>query len=169
MDIFARYLVDAFSQVYQYNYSGDLVRKVELPGIGTSSGFNGKETKKNYIFHSQIITHLEIYILSILQMVNIVFIGNLKLNSILIYIHQNKFFESKDGTKVPMIITHKGYSLNGKNPTILYGYGGFNISRTPGFSVTNAVWMDLGGVYAVPNIRGEENMEKNGIIQNKTK
>ena len=65
------------------------------------------------------------------------------------------FFESKDGTKVPMIITHKkGLEMNGENPTILYGYGGFNISLTPSFSILNAVWMEQGGIYAVPNLRG---------------
>src|SRR5690606_21911606 len=65
------------------------------------------------------------------------------------------FYHSKDGTKVPMIITHKkGIELNGQNPTILYGYGGFNISLTPSFSIANAVWLENGGVYAVPNLRG---------------
>ena len=65
------------------------------------------------------------------------------------------FYNSKDGTKIPMIITHKkGIKLNGKNPTILYGYGGFNISLNPSFSITNAVWMEQGGIYAVPSLRG---------------
>ena len=71
------------------------------------------------------------------------------------YISNQVFYESKDGTKVPMIITHKKeVELNGKNPTILYGYGGFNISLNPGFSIANAVWMEQGGIYAVPNLRG---------------
>ncbi len=70
------------------------------------------------------------------------------------YESKQVFFNSRDGTKIPMIITHKkGVVLDGKNPTILYGYGGFDISLTPAFSITNAVWMELGGIYAVPNIR----------------
>ena len=71
------------------------------------------------------------------------------------YESKQVFYNSKDGTKVPMMITYKkGIKLNGKNPTLLYGYGGFNISLMPTFSVANAVWMELGGVYAVPNLRG---------------
>ena len=71
------------------------------------------------------------------------------------FVSEQVFYESKDGTKVPMIITHKkGIKLNGKNPTILYGYGGFNVSLTPRFSIANAVWFENGGVYAVPNLRG---------------
>jgi len=71
------------------------------------------------------------------------------------YESKQVFYTSKDGTKIPMIITHKkGLKLTGKNPTILYGYGGFNISLTPSFSIVNAVWMEQGGIYAVPNLRG---------------
>lgn len=71
------------------------------------------------------------------------------------FVSKQVFYRSKDSTRVPMIITHKkGLELNGKNPTLLYGYGGFNISLTPGFSTSNAVWLEQGGVYAVPNIRG---------------
>ena len=81
------------------------------------------------------------------------------------YESKQVFYKSKDGTKIPMIITFKkGTELNGKNPTILYGYGGFNISQTPRFRVTNSVWLEQGGIYAVPNIRGGESMEENGIM-----
>ena len=153
---FARYLVDAFSQVYQYNYSGDLIREVELPGIGTSSGFYGeRDQEKLYFSFSNYYTPENLYYYDPVNgEYNIFWKPEIEFNPDL-YSSKQVFFESKDGTKVPMIITHKkDIVLDGKNPTILYGYGGFNISRIPGFSVTNAVWMELGGVYAVPNIRG---------------
>ena len=153
---FARYLVDAFSQVYQYNYSGDLVRKVDLPGIGTSSGFYGERDQEElYFSFSNYYTPGNLYSFNPTNgEYNIYWKPEIEFNSDL-YTSKQVFYKSKDGTKVPMIITHKkDIVLDGKNPTILDGYGGFNISRTPGFSVTNAVWMDLGGVYAVPNIRG---------------
>tara|TARA_B100000989_G_scaffold280329_1_gene243680 strand:- start:425 stop:2536 length:2112 start_codon:yes stop_codon:yes gene_type:complete len=153
---FARYLVDAFSQVYQYNYSGDLIREVELPGIGTSSGFYGeRDQEKLYFSFSNYYTPENLYSYDPANgEYDIYWKPEIEFNPDL-YSSKQVFFESKDGTKVPMIITHKkDIVLDGKNPTILYGYGGFNISRIPGFSVTNAVWMELGGVYAVPNIRG---------------
>jgi prolyl oligopeptidase len=82
------------------------------------------------------------------------------------YVSEQVFYTSKDGTKVPMMINYKkGIKLDGKNPTILYSYGGFNISLQPSFSVVNAIWMENGGIYAVPNIRGGENMVKNGMMQ----
>jgi len=153
---FAKYLVDAISKVYQYDYDGNLVRKIELPGIGSSSGFYGeKEQKELYFSFSNYYTPGNIYFFNPENgEYDLYWKPEIKFNSSE-YVSKQIFYKSKDGTKVPMIITHKkDLILNGKNPTILYGYGGFNISRTPGFSVTNAVWMDLGGVYAVPNIRG---------------
>jgi prolyl oligopeptidase len=88
------------------------------------------------------------------------------------YVSEQVFYKSKDGTRIPMIITYKkGIPLNGKNPTILYGYGGFNISITPSFSIANAVWMEEGGIYAVPNIRGGgeygKKWHKAGTLMNK--
>ncbi len=153
---FAKYLVDAISKVYQYDYDGNLVREIELPGIGSSSGFYGeKEQKELYFSFSNYYTPGNIYFFNPENgEYDLYWKPEIKFNSSE-YVSKQIFYKSKDGTKVPMIITHKkDLILNGKNPTILYGYGGFNISRTPGFSVTNAVWMDLGGVYAVPNIRG---------------
>ena len=71
------------------------------------------------------------------------------------FVSKQVFYPSKDGTMIPMMITHKkGIELNGKNPTMLYGYGGFNISLTPSFSTVNAFWLEQGGIYAVPNLRG---------------
>ena len=154
--IFANYMKDAVSVVQQYDYTGKLLRKVALPGIGTASGFGGKlKDKTLYFSFTNYITP------------NSTFSFDAKTGKSKVY-NQPKvdfksddyvatqiFYTSKDGTKIPMIITHKkGIPLNGKNPTILYGYGGFNISLTPSFSVANAVWMEMGGIYAVANLRG---------------
>ncbi|WP_420378467.1 prolyl oligopeptidase family serine peptidase [Gilvibacter sp.] len=154
--IFAEYSVDAISKVMQYNYDGSLVREVALPGIGSAGGFYSKKEEKeiyfnftNYYTPGSIFTYqadsgeVALYRKSAIDFNP----DN--------YESKQVFYTSKDGTKVPMIITHKkGLELNGKNPTILYGYGGFNISLNPGFSIANAVWMEQGGVYAVPNLRG---------------
>ena len=153
---FARYMINAISKVYQLDYKGKLIREIELPGIGTASGFNAKKNDKElYFSFTNYYTPSTIYKLNIESgeyenywTPSIDFDPNN-------YESKQIFYNSKDGTKVPMIITHKkGIELNGQNPTILYGYGGFNISRTPRFSVPNIVWMEQGGIYAVPNIRG---------------
>ena len=154
--IFAHYMKDAISQVMQYDYQGNLIREVELPGVGTVGGFSGKkEDNTLYFSFSNYITAGTIYSYDpddgnaeVYEKPDVKFISDE-------YESKQVFYTSKDGTQVPMIISYKkGIKLNGKNPTILYGYGGFNVSLTPGFSVTNAVWMKNGGIYAVPNIRG---------------
>ncbi|RCW93688.1 prolyl oligopeptidase family serine peptidase [Winogradskyella arenosi] len=153
---FAHYMVDAVSKVFQYDYEGQLVRAVELPGIGTAGGFSAKkeETELYYSF-ANYVTPGSIYKYSIESGASELYKKpNIDFNPE-DYESKQVFYTSKDGTKVPMIITHKkGLRLNGENPTILYGYGGFNVSLTPSFSIANAVWMEQGGVYAVPNLRG---------------
>ena len=154
--IFTHYMKDAISQVMQYDYEGNLIREIELPGVGTVSGFSGKkEDSTLYFSFSNYITAGTIYSYNPDNgNAEIYEKPDVKFNSDE-YESKQVFYTSKDGTQVPMIISHKkGIEPNGKNPTILYGYGGFNVSLTPGFSVTNAVWMENGGVYAVPNIRG---------------
>ena len=153
---FANYMKDAVSFIKQYDYSGKLVREIQLPGVGTAGGFGGKkEAKTLYYSFTNYTTPGAIF----------AFEPNLGKSTVYEkpkvdfksedYISTQVFYASKDGTQIPMIITHKkGTKLNGKNPTILYGYGGFNISLTPSFSVANAVWMENGGVYAVANLRG---------------
>ncbi|MBE7645140.1 prolyl oligopeptidase family serine peptidase [Tenacibaculum finnmarkense genomovar ulcerans] len=153
---FTEYMVDAVSKVLQYDFDGKLIREVTLPGVGSAGGFGGKTKAKeiyfsftnyntpssSYKFNPEDGT----YILSWKPEISFNSDG---------YESKQVFYTSKDGTKVPMIITYKkGLELNGKNPTILYGYGGFNVSLTPSFSIANAVWMEQGGVYAVPNLRG---------------
>lgn len=153
---FAKYMVDAVSKVLEYDASGALVREIKLPGLGSAYGFSTKkeETELYYSF-SNYITPNSIYKYSIGTGESELYkTPNIDFNSDNFESNQ-VFYTSKDGTKVPMIITHKkGIKLNGKNPTILYGYGGFDISLTPYFSIANAVWMEQGGIYAVPNIRG---------------
>ncbi|MEP5255935.1 MAG: prolyl oligopeptidase family serine peptidase [Winogradskyella arenosi] len=153
---FAHYMVDAVSKVFQYDYEGQLVRAVELPGIGTAGGFSAKkeETELYYSF-ANYVTPGSIYKYTIESGASELYKKpNIDFNPE-DYESKQVFYTSKDGTKVPMIITHKkGLRLNGENPTILYGYGGFNVSLTPSFSIANAVWMEQGGVYAVPNLRG---------------
>jgi len=155
-NFFAKYMVDAISKVLQYDYDGNIVRVIKLPGIGTISGFRSKiEEKELYFSFTNYITPGSIYKYNISEGKSDLYRKpEIDFNPDN-YDSKQVFYESKDGTKIPMIITHKkGIELNGKNPTILYGYGGFNISITPSFSITNAVWMEQGGIYAVPNLRG---------------
>ena len=152
----ADYLKDAYTQVSVYDVNGKLVRNVELPGIGTASGFGGKrrDTETFYTF-TNYIAPPTIYRYDLRTGKSELFRkSNVKFDSN-DYELKQVFYASNDGTKVPMFIAHKkGLKLDGNNPTLLYGYGGFNISLTPGFSVSNLVWMEMGGVYAVPNLRG---------------
>ena len=154
--IFAKYMKDAVTYVKQLDYDGKLIREIALPGKGTASGFGGKEKEKDiYYSFSNYITpsttfkyNVETGKSEIYQKPKVKFSPEN-------YISEQVFYTSKDGTKVPMMISYKkGLKLNGKNPTILYSYGGFNISLQPAFSVVNAIWMENGGIYAVPNIRG---------------
>ena len=152
----ASYLVDARSDVRIYGKDGNLEREVELPGIGSVSGFSGERgdseaffsftsyTYPTTIFRYDFTTHeYEVFRES-----------GVDFNPDE-YVTEQVFYESSDGTTVPMFITYKkGLEMNGNNPTYLYGYGGFNISMTPGFSVSNLVWMEMGGIYAVANLRG---------------
>ena len=153
---FAEYMVNAVSKVIQYDYDGNLVRNIELPGVGSVGGFNAKkEEKEVYYTFTNYVTSGSIYKFNIAEGSSEVYRKSKIDFDSENYESKQIFYTSKDGTKVPMIITHKkGLKLDGKNPTILYGYGGFNISLTPSFSITNAVWMEQGGVYAVPNLRG---------------
>lgn len=153
---FAKYMIDAISQLKQYDYSGKFIRDITLPGIGTISGLGGKKKDKelyysftNYVMPGTIYSYKAIEGESTLYKKS-----GAKFNSDE-YVSNQVFYHSKDGTKVPMIITHKkGLKINGKNPTILYAYGGFNISLTPRFSIATAAWLEMGGIYAVANLRG---------------
>lgn len=154
--LFALYMVDAVSKVLQYDFDGNLIRTVELPGVGSASGFGGKKDAETmYYSFSNYNTPGSIYTYDVETGASEVYWKpEIDFNTDAFESNQ-VFYTSKDGTKIPMIITHKkGLDLNGKNPTILYGYGGFNVSMRPGFSIVTAVWLEMGGVYAVPNIRG---------------
>ncbi len=154
--LFAQYLEDAVSRVYQYNLEGKKEKAIELPGLGTAGGFGGKMneletyyTYTSYVYPSTIFKYdiktgkSEIYKVS-----------GVKFDPKL-YESKQLFYKSKDGKKIPMIITYKkGMKQDGKNPVMLYGYGGFNISLTPSFSVSNLTFMENGGIYAVANLRG---------------
>jgi prolyl oligopeptidase len=153
---FAEYMVDAVSKVLQYDYNGKLVREVELPGIGSANGFSTKkEEKEMYYSFTNYITPGSIYKYDVENGISELYRKpEIDFNPD-DYESNQVFYTSKDGTTIPMIITHKkGIQMDGENPTILYGYGGFNISITPRFSIANAVWMEQGGIYAVPNLRG---------------
>lgn len=152
----ANYLKDAYTQIRIYELTGKFVRNVELPGIGSAGGFGGKrnesETFYSYssfnapptIFRYDMKTGKS----SVFREAKVEFDRNN-------YEVKQVFYNSKDGTRVPMFIVHKkGIKLDGTNPTLLYGYGGFNVNMTPGFSVSRLVWLEMGGVWAMPNLRG---------------
>jgi prolyl oligopeptidase len=154
--IFANYLTDAVSRVKQYDRNGKQLREITLPGVGTASGFYAKKTDKAvYFSFTNYITPATIYHLDPQTGISEIFKKPAVDFNSDEYTSDQIFYTSKDGTRIPMIITYrKGMSLNGKNPTLLYGYGGFDISITPSFSIAAALWIKMGGVYAVPNIRG---------------
>ena len=153
---FAEYMVDAISKIHQYDSKGTNLGEVSLPGVGSVSGFSGeKEDAILYYRFTNYANPSSIYAYNPLTQKSELYWNPPIDFDPSMYESKQVFYESKDSTKVPMIITYKkGIELNGKNPTILYGYGGFNISLTPSFSIPNAVWMEQGGVYAVPNLRG---------------
>ncbi|MDP4687193.1 MAG: prolyl oligopeptidase family serine peptidase [Salibacteraceae bacterium] len=153
---FANYLKDATSMVQQFDIDGNMEREIELPGIGSVGGFGGRleDTELYYTFTSYVYPPT-IFKFDISSGTSELYKeSGVKFNPEE-YESKQVFYASKDGTKVPMIITYKkGIKLDGTNPTMLYGYGGFNISLTPSFSTSNIVLLENGGVYAVANLRG---------------
>ncbi|MFB9841045.1 prolyl oligopeptidase family serine peptidase [Mucilaginibacter ginsenosidivorans] len=154
--IFAEYLKDAASLVLQYAMNGKLERTIELPAIGTAAGFGTKkEEKETYYTFTNYVYPPTIFKYDIATGQSTVFKKSGVQFDPTQYGSKQVFYRSKDGTKIPMIITYKkGLVMNGKNPTLLYAYGGFNISLTPAFSTSNIILLEHGGIYAVPNLRG---------------
>jgi prolyl oligopeptidase len=150
------YLKDAYTQVRIHDVAGKLLSEVQFPGIGSADGFAGKSTdKETFYSFTGFTTPTTIYRYDTTTGQSTVFRQPKVDFNPADFVTAQVFYKSKDGTKVPMFITHKkGLKLDGTNPTYLYGYGGFNISLSPAFSVGNLVWMELGGVYAQPNLRG---------------
>lgn len=154
--LFATYMKDALSYVKQYDYDGKLVREIVLPGKGTAGGFGGRDEDRElyYTFSNYTMPGTTYKFNPATGTSEVYQKPKVRFNPE-DYVSEQVFYTSKDGTKIPMMINYKkGLKRDGKNPTILYSYGGFNISLQPGFSVVNAIWMENGGIYAVPNIRG---------------
>ncbi|EJC7119422.1 S9 family peptidase [Vibrio parahaemolyticus] len=154
--LFATYMVDVLSKVKQFTYQGEWIRDVELPGEGTAYGLAGKkeETTLYYTF-TNYVTPPTIFSFDVESGASTLYQESKAPFDRNEYESKQVFYTSKDGTQVPMIISYKkGISLDGSAPTMLYGYGGFNISLTPMFSGNVANWLELGGIYAVANMRG---------------
>ncbi|NEO75252.1 prolyl oligopeptidase family serine peptidase [Moorena sp. SIO4G3] len=152
----ADYLKDAHSSIKIFDLDGSFVRQVELPGIGSVGGFNGlRYDTETFYSYTSFTTPATIYRYDMVSGESTIFRQPQVDFNPDDYETKQVFYPSKDGTQVPMFITHKkGLELDSNNPTYLYGYGGFNISITPNFSISNLVWMEMGGVYAVANLRG---------------
>ncbi|MDG1917023.1 MAG: prolyl oligopeptidase family serine peptidase [Flavobacteriales bacterium] len=153
---FAHYMIDAISKVYQFDTEGQNLGELQLPGVGSSRGFSSKKEEKT-LYYSFTNYHSPgvIYKYDVdSRESELYWQPSIDFNSS-DFVSKQVFYTSKDGTQIPMIITHKkGLDYDGNNPTILYGYGGFNVSLTPSFSISKAVWLEQGGVYAVANLRG---------------
>jgi prolyl oligopeptidase len=154
--IFANYMVDVKTQIKQFDLNGKLEREITLPGIGTANGFGGKpEDKEVYYSFTSFTYPTTIFRYDIASGKSELYEKPKVDFNPEDYETRQVFYESKDGTKIPMFIVHKkGIELNGKNPTWLYAYGGFNVSLTPGFATSRVVWLENGGIYAQPNLRG---------------
>ncbi len=154
--LFARYLKDASTKVYQYDVTGKLEQEIQLPGIGTASGFGGKKEDQQFFYtYTSFVAPATIYKYDIATGKSEVYKRPEAKFDTEQFETKQVFFTSKDGTKVPVFLSYKkGIKLNGQNPVLLYGYGGFNIPLTPSFSVSNLFFMEQGGIYAVVNLRG---------------
>jgi prolyl oligopeptidase len=171
--LFTNYLKDANSKIFQHKLDGALIREIELPALGSADGFGGKRDEKTLFYAFTSYTYPPaIYKFDPATGASEVFRkSEVKFNPA-DYETKQVFFASKDGTKVPMFIVHKkGLKLDGKNPTFLTAYGGFNISITPGFSAANIILLENGGVYAEANLRGGgeygESWHKAGMLEKK--
>lgn len=171
--LFAHYLENATSQVHQYTYDGDLVRKIEFPAPGSVSGFSGdrEDSTVFYTFYSFTYPPTIFEYDPATGESEVFNRPQLKFNPE-DFTSKQVWYKSKDGTDIPMFIVHKkGVERNGQNPTLLYGYGGFNISLTPSFSTSNIVFLENGGVYAMANLRGGgefgEEWHQQGMMENK--
>lgn len=171
--LFANYLKDASSRVEQLRYNGDLVRTIELRGIGSASGFSGeKEDTEFFYSYTSFNTPPSIYRYNVKTGESTLFRETKIGMDVSEFVTEQVFFTSKDGTRVPMFLTYRrGLELNGENPVLLYGYGGFNIPMTPGFSISNAFFIEQGGIYVVVNLRGGseygEQWHKAGMLDKK--
>lgn len=171
--IFCSYLKDAASRVIQYDYFGNKIREIELPGLGTAAGFGGKKTDTIFFYSFTSFTQPNtIFKFDIIKGSSELFrTSEVKFNPI-DFITEQVFFKSKDCTIVPLFLSYKrGMKRDGKNAVILYGYGGFNISLTPAFSISNLFFMEQGGIYVSVNLRGGneygEDWHKAGILEKK--
>ncbi len=168
-----RYMHDAHTQVVIYNMDGAFDRDVELPTIGSAGWFSGeREDSEAFYSFTSFLYPTTIFRYDFETGESTVFKAPDVDFDPTAYETKQVFYESKDGTMIPMFLTHKkGIELDGSNPTYLYGYGGFNISRTPSFSPSMLVWLELGGVYASANLRGGgeygEEWHKAGMLKNK--
>ncbi len=171
--LWASYLVNATTRVFRYNYDGSNKRSIELPGLGSSSGFGGREDDTHFFYSfSSFVQPNTIYKYDIASGESEEFFeSDLKFNPD-DYVERQVFYKSKDGTEIPMFIVHKkDLILSGNNPTYLYAYGGFNVNMTPSFSTSRMILLENGGVFAMPNLRGGgefgEEWHKAGMLLNK--
>lgn len=171
--LYASYLKDASTRVYQYTYSGQLVREVKLPGIGSAYGFSGEKTDKEVFYSfSSFGTAPAIYRYDPATGISTLFRKTeVKLDT-KDFVTEQLFFKSKDDTRVPMFITYKkGMLRNGQNPVLMSGYGGFNIAETPYFSISNAFFIEQGGIFVSVNLRGGseygEKWHQAGMLEHK--
>jgi len=153
---FAQYIKDAVSQIIQYDLTGKKEREIQLPGLGSAGGFSGKrEEKETYFTFTSYVYPPTIFKYDINKSNSSVYKKPAIKYNPEDYESRQVFYTSKDGTKIPIIITYKkGMPQNGENPFMLYGYGGFSVNLTPSFSISNLVFLENGGIYAVPNLRG---------------
>lgn len=171
--LFAHYLKDVTTAIAQYDYKGSLERKIELPGVGTASGFGAyKNDAEFYYTFTNIVTPPTIYKFDIRSGKSTLYRKSSAQFDPNLYENKQVFYTSKDGTKVPMFITYKkGLKLDGNNPTMLYAYGGFNVNLTPSFSMSIIPFLEAGGVYCVANLRGGgeygEEWHKGGMLEKK--
>lgn len=171
--LFAAYLKDANTLVNQHAFSGKLERSIQLPGVGTASGFGCKKEDQSFFYSFTSFTYPPtIFKYNIASGKSALYRKSEAKFDPSNFETKQVFYTSKDGTRVPMFITHKkGIRLDGANPTMLYAYGGFNVNITPAFSIANMPFIENGGIYCVPNLRGGgeygEDWHKAGMLEKK--